>query len=62
MLCPKCNSKSRVLNTVFKKQFTTRYRQCNKCKLKFSTKEEYSDGINYRGMIKKIKELVKEVK
>ena len=62
MRCPKCGGKSRVLNTTEKREFTTRYRECNKCHKKFSSRETYSDGINYKGLLKKIKELVKEVK
>ena len=64
MLCPSCNSKSHVLSTAFKKGFTIRYRQCNneKCSKKFTTREELSDGMNYKGIVKKMKELLREVK
>lgn len=62
MKCPKCGSKSRVLNTTYKREFTTRYRECHKCKRKFTTRETLSDGLNYKAMLKKIKEMVKEVK
>jgi len=64
LLCPICNSKSHILNTAFKKGFTIRYRQCNNetCNRHFSTKEILSDGVDYKGTLKKIKDLLKDVK
>ena len=62
MLCDDCGSKSHILNTVFKKEFTIRYRQCNKCSKKFTTTESLSTGVDYKGTLKKIKELLKEIK
>jgi len=62
MLCPDCNAKSHILNTAFKKGFTIRYRQCNKCEKHFTTREELSQGIDYKGLVKKMKDLLKDVK
>ncbi len=63
MQCPKCGSKTTVLNTIHKKEFTTRYRRCvnKKCRHRFSTKEEYSSGWHYKSIVKQIKDIVKNV-
>jgi len=63
MLCPKCQSKSAVRNTIYKRNFTIRYRIClnPSCKYKFKTVEEISLGWNYRNIVKEIKNLVKDV-
>lgn len=63
MLCPKCGSKSRVMWVSDKKHFTARRRKClnKKCKFVFNTSENVSQGIDYRGIVKEIIELVKGV-
>lgn len=61
--CPKCNTKSRVTRTIFKRDFTMRYRQCNnkKCGYKFKTMEQIAGDWHYKTIVKKIKDLVREV-
>jgi len=63
MLCPKCGSRSTVLNTIHKREFTTRYRKClnTKCNKRFTTKEEYSSGWHYKSIVKQIKDIVQKV-
>jgi ribosomal protein L37E len=62
MMCNKCGKKSYVTKTFFKKDFTIRYRQCSKCGNKFKTKEQISYGWDDRAVLRKVKELVKDVK
>ena len=64
MKCPKCGSRSAVKNTLFKKSFTIRYRQClnKKCKYKFKTIEQLSMGWDYKSIVKKIKAITDEIK
>lgn len=51
-----------VKNTIFKKDFTIRYRQCPKCKKKFKTIEQVAHGWDYKAICKKIKDELREVK
>lgn len=61
MLCPKCSSKSKVMWVTDKKHYTYRRRKCLKCKFVFNTSENVTQGIDYRGIVKEIVELVKGV-
>jgi len=63
MYCPKCNSKSSVKKTIFKKDFTVRYRRClnNKCGHRFKTTETIATGWDYKSICRKIKEQLREV-
>ena len=62
--CPKCDSKSRVLKTIFKRGFTMRFRKCNnkKCGFKFKSKETIDLGWDYKSICKKLKDELREVK
>ena len=62
MLCPKCGNKSKVLWVRFKKDFTIRSRECTNCKHKFSTKEMESDGWDYKSVVDKMYNELREVK
>ena len=64
MKCPKCGAKSSVQNTIFKKDFTIRYRRClNKnCKNRFKTMEQVATGWDYRSIVKQMKDMLREVK
>ena len=63
MKCPVCQSKSTVKNTIYKKDFTIRYRTClnPSCRYKFKTIETVTKGWNYKSIVKKIKDLVMDV-
>jgi len=61
MKCPKCGSNIARVTTVFHKSTRTyRYRQCNKCNYKFKTVELISDGMDYKHVVEKIRDLVNE--
>ena len=62
MLCPKCESKTSVTKTFFKNEKTIRYRKCRKCGYSFQSTEMKSEGWEYMNIVKKIKELLREVK
>ena len=64
MNCPKCRSRSTVNNNIYKKDFTIRYRVCtNKdCRHKFKTIEQIATGWDYRNIVKKMKDMLREVK
>ena len=61
--CPKCSSKTLVDKTIYKRDFTIRYRKClnKKCGLRFKSIEQVSKGWDYKKIVMKIKELVKDV-
>lgn len=63
-MCPSCGNKSRVLWVSDKRYFCARKRKClnKQCGKVFNTSENVSQGIDYRGLIKEIKKLVKDVK
>lgn len=63
MNCPVCGHKSCVLRTIFKKDFTVRYRKClnKKCKHRFKTMEQEATGWIYKTIVKKIQDIVKDV-
>jgi len=61
MRCPECGSKSKVINFNYKKNMTVRYRECYKCKNKFTTKEVYEDEVNYRREYKNLKQKLKKL-
>ena len=64
MKCPKCGSRTYVVKTMMKKDFTIRIRKCTKrsCGYKFETIEQLSTGWDYKNIIKNIKEMIKDVK
>ena len=63
MQCPKCGSRSVVLKTIHKKDFTVRYRKCisRSCNYRFTTKEEISSNWNFKSIVKEIKRLVDNI-
>jgi len=64
MKCPKCRSKSKVMNTIYKDSATYRYRTCmnKKCGYKFKTAEMVSGDWDYRTIVWKMKKLLEDVK
>jgi len=64
MNCPKCGSRSHITKTFDKRDKVIRNRRCNdkECKFKFTTTELISYGWEYRSIVKKVKELVRDVK
>ena len=61
MQCPKCFSKTIVLKTIHKRDFTVRYRKCVKCNFKFTTKEDISSNWNYKAIVREIKKLLENI-
>ncbi len=64
MRCPKCGEKSKVTKTIYKKEFTIRYRTCNnnKCKNRFKTMEQISTDWVYKSIVMRMKDMLKDVK
>ena len=61
MYCPKCKSKTDVEKTIVKEDKVFRYRKCRKCNWRFKTVEVVSDGWDYKGVLKRIKEMIEGV-
>jgi transcriptional regulator NrdR family protein len=63
MYCPKCgHHKTSVNNVIVKDDFTKRYRRCNKCGFKFKTSERSESDWDYKNIVLKIKDMLREVK
>jgi len=64
MICPRCGSKTYIVKTFIKNDRVFRNRKCNNknCNYKVKTTEIESSGWRYKDIVKKIKELVREVK
>jgi len=62
--CPSCGSRTYVSQTFDKRDKIFRVRKCSnkKCKRTFKTTEMESYGWQYKNIVKKIKELVRDVK
>ena len=61
MICPKCNSKTYVKNSIVKNEFVLRYRVCSKCKYQFKTNERMYTGWDYRRILLDIKNTLREI-
>lgn len=62
MKCPKCSHETSIVNTIYKKDFTIRFRKCSNCHNSFKTIEQIATGWDYKNIVHEIKELVREVK
>ena len=64
MECPRCGAKTYVTKSIAKRHFVKRYRVCSKkrCKWRFTTTELISSDWDYERILKKVYELVKDVK
>ena len=62
MKCPKCKGKTYVTKTFFKDNKTIRYRKCSECKHTFQSTEMETSGWEYKNIVNKIKEILREVK
>ena len=53
-----------VKNTIFKRGFTVRYREClnKKCRYRFKTKELIDSDWDYKTIVLQIKRIVKDIK
>lgn len=53
-----------VKNTIFKREFTVRYRQClnKQCRYRFKTKEMLEDEWNYKIIVYRLKDMLRDIK
>jgi len=64
MQCPKCYAKTYVSNSIDKRHFVKRYRVCSnkRCNFRFTTTELIASDWNYRNIVVKMLDLLRDVK